>query len=306
MCRVLMYLGKSITIADLLNNPDNSLIKQAYAPTMMRVIQNLAGFGMACWHNDMPDKRHPLYYRTTSLPFYDRNLASLSHNLTVNMLLAHVRGVIYNDKQVVTELNAHPFMFEDVNFLLAHNGSLEGLNEIKYSLHKHITPRYSQQISGTTDSEWIYALFLSRVAMTHDPTSVDAASQALLETLDILYDVRKKHDIKIASPLNLFVTNGQALIATRFVFSYGYFPPGMQDEHFIYHSLWYTMGDNYQNDGETYIMKNTDANDSIILASEPLTLDTTTWIEIPEYSLVVAQYNKKQKLQIHVSDIDVG
>ena len=306
MCRVLMYLGKSIPIDSLLFKPDNSLITQSYAPRMMKTIQNLAGFGMAHWHQDMPKPKEPILYRTTDLPFYDRNLASSAQNSRANMLIAHVRGVHYSQDEVVTAMNAHPFKFNHTDLLLAHNGSLACLDEMKYSLHEYIAPQYAQQIEGTTDSEWIYALFLSRVAMSHEPASIDAASSALLETLEILYKVRKKHDIKVASPINLFVTNGEAMIATRFVFNYGYFPEGMQDEHFCYHTLWYTMGEEYVERDDSFIMHKTNENKSIILASEPLTEDTSTWIEIPEYSLVVVKKNHKDNLQIHISDIDIG
>ena len=36
-------------------------------------------------------------------------------------------------------------------------------------------------------------------------------------------------------------------------------------------------------------MKESNKKSSMIIASEPLTEDTTTWIEVPEYSLVIAQ-----------------
>ena len=35
-------------------------------------------------------------------------------------------------------------------------------------------------------------------------------------------------------------------------------------------------------------MRGTDVTSSLLVASEPITADTSTWLEVPEYSLVVA------------------
>jgi glutamine amidotransferase len=43
---------------------------------------------------------------------------------------------------------------------------------------------------------------------------------------------------------------------------------------------------------------------SIIIASEPLTEDTTTWIEVPEYSLIVAS-REEDELKIISQDINL-
>ena len=55
MCRVLAYLGQPVPLDDLLYNADGSLVAQAYAPKMLRMV-NLAGFGMAAWG---PASRQP-------------------------------------------------------------------------------------------------------------------------------------------------------------------------------------------------------------------------------------------------------
>ena len=48
MCRVLAYLGSQIPLENLLYKPDSSLLKQAYRPQMLQML-NLAGFGMMAW-----------------------------------------------------------------------------------------------------------------------------------------------------------------------------------------------------------------------------------------------------------------
>ena len=48
MCRVLAYLGTPVLLDELMYRPDSSLIRQAYNPKMLRML-NLAGFGMVAW-----------------------------------------------------------------------------------------------------------------------------------------------------------------------------------------------------------------------------------------------------------------
>jgi glutamine amidotransferase len=123
-----------------------------------------------------------------------------------------------------------------------------------------------------------------------------------MQTLEILRKVRVKYDISTTSPVNLFISNGEFIAATRYVFDYGWHPLNKISGHYTYHSLWYTYGDGYQfYDGE-YKMKDSASKSSIIIASEPLTEDVTTWIELPEYSLIVA-WLKEDKIEIVTKDI---
>ena len=51
-------------------------------------------------------------------------------------------------------------------------------------------------------------------------------------------------------------------------------------------------------------MKGSKMKSSIIIASEPLTEDTTTWIEVPEYTLIVASL-EKEEIKIVSQDINL-
>jgi hypothetical protein len=41
-----------------------------------------------------------------------------------------------------------------------------------------------------------------------------------------------------------------------------------------------------------------------LLASEPLTVDSSTWLEVPEYSLLVGSLDREQ-LHVELHDLDV-
>lgn len=303
MCRVLSYFGKPTTIHDLLYQPDNSFIKQSYNPRYMSYILNLAGFGMAVWEKNSIHPLEPFVYKTPQLPFYDENLKNLAGKVTPHCILAHLRGVPYDTPQVVTNQNVHPFIFPGTTITLAHNGHLFDFKSIQYDLLKYIKPDIQAHISGTTDSEWIYAVFLSQLQSIDNDVNAHDIIQAIIETLKILKHVRAQHDIRINSPVNLFITNGEFIAATRFVLDYGWFPDNSTDTaHLTYHSLWYTYGEEYGYFDDEYKMKGGKRKSSIIIASEPLTEDSTTWLEVPEYTLLFAQ-KVKDEVQIITQDI---
>ncbi len=305
MCRILSYLGEPIVAEDLLYKPDNSLVKQSYHPKLMAHLLNLAGFGMVAWDSISHHAKLPHIYKTIHLPFYDENLRNLAAKMMPSCLVAHIRGVAYSDRQVVSTQNVHPFMFRDANLALAHNGALYDFNKMKYDLLEYIKPEYQKKISGTTDSEWIYALFLSRLAHLSEQYKTEEIIRALMEAFDILKVVRSRHNIVVNSPVNLFITNGEFIAATRFVFDYGWLPLERQEgAHLTYHSLWYTFGESYGLYDSEYKMKGGGKKSSLIIASEPLTDDSTTWIEVPEYTLLVAE-RSNETIKITSQDINL-
>ncbi len=303
MCRALLYLGQSLGSRHLLYGPDNALVKQSYHPRMMAGLLNLGGFGLAAWHKQFHQSAKPFVYKTQELSVYDQNLRSFSNNFVVNCMLGHVRGVAYTADHIVMRENAHPFYYQNTDVAFAHNGTLARLNTLKPELFRQIKPQFSQQITGTTDSEWMYALFLSQLNDPANTTMTDAI-EAVQKTLAILARLRKKCGVAINSPINLFISNGQYILATRFVFDYGIFQHSKDISHNRYHSLWYTVGHEYVDQKGQYCMRCGDKTTSMIIASEPLTLDTTTWIPVPEYSLIAAQYRGKQ-LTVRSVDIDI-
>lgn len=305
MCRILSYLGKPTLIEEMLYKPDNSFIKQSYHPIYMSYLLNLAGFGLAAWDNVSNSPSKPYLYKTTKLPFYDDNLLNIASKINAGCFLAHLRGISYNTQQIVSIQNVHPFVFEGTNILLAHNGFLSNFDEMKFDLLDHIHSAYKRNIHGTTDSEWIYAILMSQLLSHQDKLEVNDIIKAIIDTLKILQRVRNKFNIATTSPINLFITNGDFIAATRFVFDYGWQPlDAPPSTHFTYHSLWYTYGESYGFYDNEYKMKNSKHKSSIIIASEPLTEDTTTWIELPEYTLIVAK-KEEETIKIITKDISI-
>jgi glutamine amidotransferase len=144
-------------------------------------------------------------------------------------------------------------------------------------------------IAGTTDSEWMYALLLSHLEDPGQRPETLELVRALNEVLRILRRVREKIGISQSSSVNLFVCDGRNLAATRFTFDFGCWVGQPHEANLRYLSLWYTTGRDYgYHDYEWKMVGGAAHADSMLLASEPLTRDVSTWVEVPEYSIMYA------------------
>ena len=306
MCRVLAYLGAPLPLRHPLYDTDNSLVRQSYSPRMMNTFLNLAGFGVLGWDRSSVAPETPFAYRVTTLPAFDRNLRELAGKIAPSCMIAHVRGVTYSGQEVIADTNLHPFRFRQAHVALAHNGHLREFRRMRYELLPHVRPDVAQCIEGTTDSEWIYALVISQL---DDPFGLPGAGEladAVAAALRILREIRGRLGIDTSSPVNLFLTTGSALVTTRFSFDYGWYPPGdtLLETDLPYVSLWYTVGGEYTGAGGDWEMTAGGGPRSVLIASEPLTVDTQSWLEVPEYSMLAAALTDGG-IDIETRDLDV-
>lgn len=304
MCRVLTYMGKPILIEDLILKPDSALIKQTYDPHYMFHMLNLAGYGMAAWVKGTPNKDFPIIYKTDELPVFDKNIPIIASKLKTHCFLGHIRGVEFSFKKTLGKQNVHPFMLENSNLVFAHNGSLAGYRSIKSELYQNIKPEIASQINGNTDTELMFSVMMSLIDEPFMNLDVEVVCDAVEKLLKKLAEIRHKHKHFVTSPTNFFITNGKFLLVTRFVFDYGSYHSEEDEGHNAYHSLWYTFGEKYGCFDNEYKMKGGKHKNSVIFSSEPLTEKVSTWIEVPEYSLVTAQY-KSDEIDIITKDLDI-
>jgi glutamine amidotransferase len=293
-------------VRSLLFDSDHGLVAQSYSPKMMNTFLNLGGFGLQAWDPGSLQPEDPFTYRTTTLPSFDRNLRALSGKLAPTCLVAHVRGVTYGADAVVADTNLHPFRFPGAGVVLAHNGHLRDFARMRYALVQHVRPELAQAIEGTTDSEWIYALILSQLDDPFGRPETGELAEATAGALRILRQVRAAHGIDTSSPVNLCVSTGRAVVATRFSFDYGWYPPGDEflevDLPFV--SLWYAIGGEYAELDGVWQMTAAEPPRSVIIASEPLTTDHSSWLEVPEYSMLTAELTPTG-LEFETRDLDV-
>ena len=296
MCRALLYLGEPVLLDSLLFQPDSALVRQSYMPKMLNML-NLAGFGLRAWDPGSHAPERPFFYGSPSLPVFDRNLKNLAEKVRAGCVLAHVRGVAYSTAVEISLQNVHPFQFEGLPWALAHNGDLAGIAEMKPLLAPHVKPAFLERIRGTTDSEWIYALFVSQLK---DPAATASETEvfgALERTLSILREARAHIGMTLSSSANLFIANGRQLAALRYCFDFGRFRTDdlarVHEANLSFLSLWYTLGRNYgMHEDEWKMTGGAERADSILVASEPLTRDTSSWVELPEYGALFAEIRR--------------
>jgi predicted glutamine amidotransferase len=177
---------------------------------------------------------------------------------------------------------------------------------MRYSLIEHVRPELAQRIEGTTDSEWIYALILSQLDDPYGLPDARELADATANALRILRGVRAAHGIDTSSPVNLCVSTGRAVVATRVSFDYGWYPSEdeMLETDLPFVSLWYAIGGEYTKRDGDWQMTAGDPPRSVIIASEPLTTDYSTWLEVPEYSMLTAELTA-EGLEFETRDLDV-
>ncbi|HEX6266751.1 MAG TPA: class II glutamine amidotransferase [Burkholderiales bacterium] len=306
MCRALLYLGEPVLLDNLLFQPDSALVRQSYMPKMLHLL-NLAGFGMRAWDRASREPELPFAYASDSLPMFDRNLKGLAEKIAASCVLAHVRGVPYDTRVEIAAQNVHPFQFPGVPLVLAHNGELARFADMKPVLARHVKPELARHIRGTTDSEWIYALVVSQLENPGARPSAGELHDAVAGALEAIAKARAELGIRIASPVNLFLSDGTQLAAVRYCFDFGCYPQDPAEfvaGHFSYYSLWYTAGRGYGlHDGEWKMTGGSDNATSVLVASEPLTRDTNAWVEVPEYSMLHATL-RKERPAITIRDLE--
>jgi glutamine amidotransferase len=161
---------------------------------------------------------------------------------------------------------------------------------MKFGLLPHILPELARAIRGTTDSEWVYALVLSQLEDPYADHSAPDIAAAVTSALRILRAVRRELGIDTFSPMNLFLCDGNDLVAACFTFDHGHYD-GLGDD---YHPpdekalrIWYTTGHTYgYYDGEWRMLDAGKESTSCIVASEPLTRDRSTWSMVPMQHLI--------------------
>ena len=298
MCRMLAYAGPPVLLDDLIVKPDSSLVHQVVNARMLAML-NLAGFGLAAWDDGMADPDQPLLYHSTDVAIFDPNLRALASKLRVRSLVAHLRGIPYDGHVAVNRQSLHPFRLPGSPLVMAHNGDLADFAAMRYDLVEHIRPEILRAIPAMTDSAWLHALILSGLDDPAGPFTADVIHRAIERALTIVRQVRDRHGIRRSSSVSLVLSDGRNLVGVRFTFDFGRFDAPPFQGGIDYLSLWYTYGARYGlSDGEWKMTGG--PGPATIIASEPLTRDVATWVEVPEYSALLVEDGKRRVVALDI------
>ncbi|GAB5357079.1 hypothetical protein AAMO2058_000343400 [Amorphochlora amoebiformis] len=336
MCRWMAYKGSPVKLNTLLTFPENSIVNQAkdarYHPgcnyQSVEIAEkrnnrvNADGFGVAWYPIDSDEKlKESCVFRSTQPSWGDLNLLELAKHVKSDAIFAHVRAMT--------------------------SPGIQHFARIKRKLQSMLEDEFFEFIGGSTDSENIFALFLSILkrelkglgcktrGRQHVSTPLETSektsgmptstppstrnglkggstaalrklkdsetgrlspslfqklkprqiAKALNDTIQTIVDLVTEYSANSHCSLNLAVTNGTAIIATRF--RRGKSPPP---------SLYFAMLKQIQGcDGKIRIWAKNDGlhegvkelqTDCVIVSSEPLTRDPC-WNLVGESTMIV-------------------
>ncbi len=249
MCRILGYLGPSISLDQLVFKTEHSLLHQSYQPREMKsAILNADGFGLG-WYGDVP-ATPPFVYRNPLPIWNDRNLPDLCRYARSPTILANLRSA--TEKMPVEMSNCQPFAYQQMMFV--HNGLIENFYKSLYRpIREQLCDVAYRSIEGQTDSEHIFALLVHHL---ETQPNIDLA-EALQQTIVKLSDMADKAAVHLSA--NIILSTAERLVALRF--------------------------DNQQQAPSLYLLKHSKRfPTSVILASEPLFEDD--WQPYPQSQLI--------------------
>jgi len=272
MCRFLVYKGREILMAELLTRPNHSLIKQSYDAQERSEPLNGDGFGVG-WYAPRIDPT-PCLFTSITPAWSNRNLYHLAEKISSPCLFAHVRAA--SPGMLVSEVNCHPFQYG--RFLWMHNGGIAQFLKIKRRLRQSLRDDVYNFIQGTSDSEHAFAVFLNQLADHPGDYSPEVVQQTMVRTIGQLNAWSQEAGIAEPSYYNFAVTDGQSVIATRYVSDSAREPA----------SLYFSSGTKFEcHEGICRMIQAEQHEHAVIITSEPLTDVREDWVPVPKNHLVM-------------------
>jgi predicted glutamine amidotransferase len=279
-----------------------------------RLVGEDSNFGPDLYdYQDLRIDERPSVYTSSLAPAQDRNLRRLSESILTSLCFAHIRaaGAFFSP---VHEFNCHPFRAGRYCFM--HNGGVAKINLIKRKLLENVPQHIYKRIMGSTDTEVVFAVFLTFLPNNGDYTKTygpDVMKSCLVKTIakieyltGSLTDLEKnnsKDDEPVAaskSSLNFAVTDGESVVVTRFRSGSNDGPSLYITHTSRYHvdAIHHDLRHNAQAQSRRHqsfvnvkkLQNNTKVNsckDTVIVCSEPLDYDDRDWTLIPNNNIVV-------------------
>lgn len=253
MCRLVAYQGPPLAVSTVLSKTPHGLVHQSYAPREMTSgLLNADGWGLG-WYYGWDEWNPPSVLKGTLPIWSDENATEATHAIESGSFVAAIRAA--SPGLGVAMANTPPYV--SGCHLFAHNGRIWPWPEVLEDLRPRVAPEDRRSVRGTTDSEWLLALWRSNLRRLYGGDE----AEALRFTLREVADLAGRHGGGISA--NLIVADGSGFLAVRFA------EPGPAPSLYIsrHESLW---------------------RGGVMVASEPLD-DSPGWRAVPESTLLRAQ-----------------
>lgn len=281
MCRLVAYLGHDLLMEDVLIKPVNSLLiqskhaKESHSPT------NGDGYGVSWYNPNISDE--PGLFTSVFPAWNDRNLRHLAAKIQSPCFFAHVRAATTGS---VANSNCHPFISGPLQFM--HNGGLGHFIRVKRHLRHCLDDDIYHGVQGETDSEHLFALLLQHAKNETLPLNSNALARLLERTIRHALDLVDEFGDSAPSFLNLCISNGHCLIASR-VHS------KTQEKA---RSLHYSTAQRFEFiEGKAHMIKGKHKG-AVLISSEVLNDFHAEWRSVPENTIIIVD----ESLNIQITD----
>ena len=273
MCRFLVYTGEPIVLSDLLYTPVHSIVKQGYAAHDEEDRVNADGFGVGWYVPEISPV--PALFRSAQPIWTSPSLRSVSSLTRTGLVFAHVRAA--SEGLEVSEANSHPF--SSGPYLWMHNGTLGAHAKFRDWARRFLSFGAAANLRGTTDSEQLFALFLDFLAQASGSRdSASGLADILRKTVRFLEDFQRETDVREPTTLNLALTDGQSVLATRHALGSNKPPP----------SLHYASGVRLVPGSAGLSFEPAPGRGAVLMASEPI-FPHVSWREVPPGAMLLAR-----------------
>jgi predicted glutamine amidotransferase len=267
MCRWLAYSGAQVLLEDLLYKPRNSLVVQSLHSQLGAETTNGDGFGVG-WYGA---RGTPGVFRSIEPAWNDRNLRELAGQISSPRVFAHIRA---STGSPVQQTNCHPFRHG--RWLMMHNGFIGGLSRVRRDLVLAVDPSLFPEIEGTTDTELLFHLALTR-GLEEDPPAAMAQAVGLVE------EIGRRRGVQFPIQMTVATTDGDTTWAFR------YSSEGRSRS--LFHSTDVsTLRDQYPDNPVLHEL----SEDARLIVSEPLGDLHGAWREVPESTCVVVHGGREE------------
>jgi glutamine amidotransferase len=173
MCRWIAYRGQPVYMEEIVTRPRHSLVHQSLHATEAKTGTNGDGFGLG-WYGEKPE---PGLYRELRPAWSDENLLAICAQVRSGLFFAHVRAATGT---ATSRANCHPFAHGGAMFM--HNGQIGCYATLRRRMENLIPDAYYGGRAGTTDSEAIFLVALSR-GLAADPVGAVASVLADIKAM---------------------------------------------------------------------------------------------------------------------------
>ena len=209
MCRLYAFHSNELTKVECsLVFAQNSLLVQSRGDALGRAHSD--GWGIAYYPPPTP-----VLEKNIAAAHKGPHFSDAAERVYARTVIAHVRLPTIGESSLA---NCHPFRWGQ--WIFAHNGTVMGVESLRSQMMEEMGADLASQVQGSTDSELLFFWLLGRFKRREVPITgevFDLARLASIVAESILELDERCARVKPAQPakLNVVLTNGRAIIATR-------------------------------------------------------------------------------------------